>query len=59
MSVNGNRLSKHELEQRRNEMVEDAKSHGREREQRLRRLEQDYRQEEKESSSTHSQDFLQ
>lgn len=52
-------LSREELERRRKEMMTDAESHGREREQRLRRLEQDRRKEEEESSTSHSQDFLQ
>ena len=52
-------LSKEELERRRKEMMEDAESHGRKREQRLRRLERDYQREEKESVSSHSKDFLQ
>ena len=52
-------LSKEELERRRKEMMEDAESHGRKREQRLRRLERDHQREEKESVSSHSKDFLQ
>lgn len=52
-------LSREELEQRRQEMMADAESHGREREQRLRRLEEEHRQEEEERSTPHSHDFLQ
>ena len=52
-------LNQEELDRRREEMMADAESHSRQREQRLRRLERDHRQEEKESSTTHSQDFLQ
>ena len=40
-------------------MMADAESHGREREHRLRRLEQDRQREEKESVASHSKDFLQ
>lgn len=41
-------------------MMEDAESHGKQREQRLRRLEQGYRKEEEEErSNSDSQNFLQ
>ena len=40
-------------------MMENAESHGREREQRLRRMEHDRQKEEEASQTAHSQDFLQ
>lgn len=52
-------LSHEELEKRRNEMMADAESHGRDREYRLRRLEHEHRKEEEASHTHHEQDFLQ
>ncbi len=53
------RLSREELERRREEMMADARTHGREREQRLRRHEEERRWEEEDSHTSHSSDFLQ
>ena len=47
------------MERRRKEMMADAERHGHDREQRLRKIEQDYKREQEDSVSHHSQDFLQ